>query len=426
MIEKVSLFNSKRDYFFFCILCLSLLFISLSLEFYNYKELTKFDSKFINATVLKQYQKTKLTKKGKLKRYQVLKLKSDKGFTFYTTTSIKRRNMLYKKIKIEAWAGKISFYEYIHGFFAFSKIIKVYKGSTLKQKLNRAIELQHKNSNISAIYKALYTATPLKSELQKRFSQLGLSHLIAISGFHLGVLSALLFFLIKYPYKFLQNRYFPYRSYSRDTFLIISIFLLTYLLFLGSPPSLLRAFVMLIIGFFLYDRGVEIISMQTLLITFFLILSIFPRLLFSVGFWLSISGVFYIFLFLIHFKSMSKVWQFLLIPFWVYLLMLPYSLVIFGNFGLYHPLSMLWTSLFSIFYPLSIVLHIFHLGNWLDFALKYLLSLDTSCMKIVLNSKFLGAEILLSLLALYKKRFVYLLLVYVMAIFFYALSLVPF
>jgi len=409
MIEKVSLFKSNRDFFHFLILAFTLFALSISYEFYNYKELTKFNSQLVNATVLKQYTKTKLTKKDKLKTYQVLKLKSDDGFTFYSTASKKLQNLKNRRVQLEVWAGKISFYEYMHGFYAFSKILKVYDES-LKNSLNHTVDRQHSDKNISHIYQALYTAKQLPYELQTKFSTLGISHLIAISGFHLGVLSTLLFFLIKYPYKFLQNRYFPYRSFKRDSFFLISSILLLYLLFLDSPPSLLRAFVMLIIGFILYDRGLKVISMQTLLLTVILILSLSPRLFFSIGFWLSISGVFYIFLFLLYFKNMSKLWQFFLLPLWVYIMMLPYSLAIFGNFSLYHPLSMIWTTLFTLFYPLSILLHFLHVGDKLDPLLQLLLTLPADTIETHLSLWWIGVTIILSLVSISQRWALYILI----------------
>ena len=176
---------------------------------------------------------------------------------------------------------------------------------------------------------------------------------------------------------------------------------------------------MLIIGFILYDRGIKIISMLTLLLTVVLLIAFFPRLLLSIGFWLSVSGVFYIFLFLIHFKELSKVWQFILIPFWVYLLMLPYSIIIFGSFSIYHPLSIIWTSLFTLFYPLSIFLHLINQGNLLDGVLQSLLHLDTPETKIILDWKWLGFYIVLSLAAVYKQTFVYLLLSGAFSLFIY-------
>jgi len=420
MLEKVSLFTSKRDYLHFAIFVFVLFCLSIALEFHNYKELTKFDSQLVTATVLKQYTKTKTTKTGKTKRYQVLKLKSTNGFLFYTTTSTKLPNIKYKKIDLEVWAGKISFYAYIRSFYCFSKILHIYPDESLKTKLNHFIDIQHKNKDISLLYQALFTAKTLPFELQTLFSSLGVSHLIAISGFHLGVLSAVLFFLLKYPYKFFQKRYFPYRSFKIDSFFIIIFVLLSYLIFLDAPPSLLRAFIMLIIGFILYDRGITIISMQTLLLTILLILSLAPRLFVSIGFWLSVSGVFYIFLFLIHFKQLSKLWQFILLPFWVYTLMLPYSLVIFGNFSFYHPLSIIWTSLFTLFYPLSIVLHLLGYGGLLDKILETFMYVKVNAVLIDLDLPYLIIEILLSLVSVYKKSFLYLLLLYSFSLFIYA------
>ncbi len=421
MIEKVSLFLSKKDFFNFFLLCCILLSISLGLEYYNYKQLTKFDSQLVNATVLKQYTKTKY-KKGKLKTYQVLKLKSDKGCTFYTTASTKLQDIKYKHITMEIWAGKVDFYDYMHSFYSFSKIIEVHPDKSYKTQLNSLINEQHKYKDISLVYQALFTAKQLPLELQKIFSSLGISHLIAISGFHLGVLSGILFFLIKYPYKFLQKRYFPYRSLKVDTFIIISISLLVYLLFLDTPPSLLRAFVMLLIGFLLYDRGLKIVSMQTLFLTIVLILVIFPRLYFSIGFWLSIAGVFYIFLFLLHYKDRSKIWQFLMLPLWLYFTMLPYSIIIFGNFSIYHPLSIIWTGLFTLFYPIGIFLHLIGYGNLLDPILSLLMHLETHTVKIVVDLKFLFIEMGLSLLALYQRIFMYLLLMYLGGFFIYAIN----
>ena len=421
MIEKLSLFNTRRDFSLFLGLCILIFSYSFLIEYNNYKNLTKFDSQLIEATVLKQYEKTKLTKKGKLRTYQVLKLKSHKGFSFYTTAKKSFENAKDKKVTLVIFTAKITFYEYLTSFFVYSKILHASSEITLKEKLNTHISDTHTNEDIQSIYKALYSATPLDKRLQTIFSQLGISHLFAISGFHLGVLSGLLFFLFKSPYKYLQNRYFPYRSYKLDSFIVISFVLLSYLLFLDTPASLLRAFVMLVIGFILYDRGYKIISMWTLFLTAILILSFNPRLFFSIGFWLSISGVFYIFLFLIHFKHLSKTMQFLLVPIWVYLMMLPLSLYLFESFSIYHPLSILWTSLFTLFYPLSIVLHFIGLGDVLDNYLIWILNLSSNDTKVVISWLIILPFLGLSFLSVWRKVFVYLLLVVSFLIFIYAI-----
>ena len=300
-------------------------------------------------------------------------------------------------------------------FYAYSNILNIQE--TLVSGLNTKVAQQHKDTNASKIYKALYTATPLSKDLQTTFSNLGVSHLFAISGFHLGVLSSVLLILLTYPYKFLQNRFFPYRNSTFDLFIMVGTLLLLYLLFLNSPASLLRAFALLVVGFILYDRGIKVISMQTLLTTILILLAFFPRLFFELGFWLSVSGVYFIFLFLIHFKHLSKLWQFVLIPFWVYLLMLPFSLAIFENFSIYHPLSIIWTSLFTLFYPLSIFLHLIGFGDLLDSSLGALVKLGEFKEVVILPMYYLYIHILLSLLALYKKSYIITLVFYNVVIF---------
>ncbi|MEA1955072.1 MAG: ComEC/Rec2 family competence protein [Campylobacterota bacterium] len=416
-LEKVSLFSNKKDFFLFLLLCLSILSYSLLIEYQNFKQLTRFDTAIVDATVIKHYEKTKDSK-----TYQVLKLKSEQGFMFYTTSRKNLQNLTGKKLSLEIYTTHITFLNFFTYFYAYSFIEDISQTKSLKEKLNTTIDDAHKDKNISNIYQALYTATPLNKDLQTTFSSLGVSHLLAISGFHLGVLSALLLFLLKYPYQFLQNKYFPYRNSKRDIFIIISLVLLSYLLFLDSPPSLLRAFFMLIIGFILYDRGIKIISMQSLLLTVMILLSFSPRLFFSLGFWLSISGVFYIFLFLIHFKNLSKIWQFILVPIWVYLMMLPFSLSIFGNFSIYHPLSIIWTSLFTIFYPLSIFLHLIGFGDLFDNILKSFISLNQNNITLKFDFLYLFVHILLSFLAIKIQRVTFILLFFSFCIFFYLIT----
>ncbi|QOY51664.1 ComEC/Rec2 family competence protein [Candidatus Sulfurimonas baltica] len=422
MTKRVSLFNTKREFLLFLLTCTFILFYSLLIEYQNYKQLNRFDSQIVSATVLKQYEKIKDSK-----TFQVLKLKSEEGFTFYSSAKKSFEHVEGKKLKLVIFAGEISFYEYLTSFYAHSKVKYIDVTPTLKDKLNTYISSVHhtgnsfgEDKNIANIYQALYTATPLNKELQSTFSTLGVSHLLAISGFHLGVLSALLFFLIKPVYSYFQNKYFPYRNSKFDIFFIVALMLLAYLLFLDSPPSLLRAFAMLVIGFVLYDRGIKIVSMQTLLLTVILLLSFFPKLVFALGFWLSVSGVFYIFLFLIHFKDLNKIWQFILVPFWVYLLMVPFSLTIFGNFSIYHPLSIVWTTLFTLFYPLSIFLHVVGYGDLFDNLLQSLIFLGQEGLHVELSYKLLALHVTFSIISVYRKSFLWLLLVFSLFVFIYA------
>ncbi|OHE07518.1 MAG: competence protein ComEC, partial [Sulfurimonas sp. RIFCSPLOWO2_12_FULL_34_6] len=364
-----------------------------------YKKLTKFDSALVNALVLKQYVKTK---NGRT--YQVLKLKSEDDLTFYTTAKKSLEDIKYKKLHLEIFLPKLTFYEYLNTFYANSKIIAIKDEQNIKANLNSYISASHVNPKIANIYQALYSATPLEFELQKAFSTLGVSHLLAISGFHLGVLSALLYFILSPIYGSLQDKFFPYANKKLHLFMLVSSTLFAYMLFLDSPPSVVRAFGMLLVGFILYERGIKIVSMQTLFLTLLLLLAFFPRLFFSLGFWLSALGVFYIFLFLIHFKHFSKTLQFILLPFWVYILMLPFSLAIFENFSLYHPLSIIYSVLFTIFYPLSIFLHVAGFGDLFDTLLESFIALGTNGLHVKLGYELLILHVTLSLMGIFQRK----------------------
>jgi len=416
LLEKIELFSSKKDFFIFLSIAFILFFYALLMEYHNFKKFSYFDSTTIKADVIKQYKKTNDTK-----TYQILKLKTQKGFSFYTSAKKDLPSVIGQKVVLKIATTKISFYNYLTTFYAPSKVLSIDQNISFKQKVNLYISQIHPDKKIASLYQALYTATPLSSDLQTKFSTLGVSHLLAISGFHLAVLAGVLFFMFKFPYGYLQQHYFPYRSYRIDSFLFIALVLFGYVLFLDSPPSLVRAFTMMLIGFFLYDRGYKIISMQTLFITTVLLLSIFPRLFFSLGLWLSVLGVFYIFLFLIHFKHINKIWQFILVPFWVYLMMLPFSVYLFENFSIYHPLSVLWSTLFSLFYPLSILLHLLGLGDLFDPILSVFLDLSSSNKMVFLSSFFLSIHLGLSLLSVFYQRAIYFLVIEVFFIFGYCL-----
>jgi len=418
-LEKVKLFSSKRDIFYFFLLCCTLLSFSLGYKYYQYTQLTKYNSKIINAEVLKHYTKTKCTKRGRFSTKHIAKLKAEDGSTFYTITNKKYKNLLYKKIQIKIWARDITFLEYLKGYFAFSKILHVNTQLSLKEKLANFITQQHTSPQLQELFRALFLAQPPSYKLQQILSQLGVSHLIALSGFHLGILSTLLFVLFSPLYNFFQNRHFPYRNATQESFITIGLVLLIYIIFVDIPDSLLRAYGMLIIGYILYTRGFRVFSMQTLFVSVALLVSLFPQLLFSLGFYLSVGGVFYIFLFASYTKTFSKLWQFVFLPFWVYLMMLPYSIALFHNFSMLHPLSILWTTLFAIFYPLELFLHLISYGNLFDGALEKLLHVSQNNPAVFLPKSLLMIHMLLSIASAFKHKLLPYLLAYSLFLFIY-------
>ncbi len=402
MLVRLDLFEERRDYLEFAVFILAILLVSLSLEFYHYTQLKKHKTAIIKAHILNEYTKT--TSK---KSYKVIKLQSEHGATFYTTASVRFHSVKNSDAVIKIWTSKLNFPSYLKGFYTKGWFLKTTKHHSIRDELAKKLQTLHKEADIARIYAALYLAKPLTYELYKRFSALGISHLFAISGFHLGILSSVILFLLYWLYKLPHKRYFPYRNIQRDIFIAAAIVLFGYVYFLGSPPSLVRAYAMLIVGFILYDRGFEVVSIQTLFVTAVLLIALFPRLFFSLGFWLSVAGVYYILLFLIHFKDLPIWKQFLLIPIWVYLAMLPLSLYIFNSFSLWHPVSILFSILFTLFYPLSLVLHLIGFGDLLDPLLSWIVHTPLKVYKVTLPPWFIIPYALLSLAALKDKKLFY-------------------
>jgi len=387
------------------LLSFTLLFFSLTLEYYHYVKLTQFDDALIEVTVLKHY-----TKERDGKRYDVLQLQSDDGAKFYITSKSVLKNLVGFRTKVWLLTAYITFPEYLRGFVAKGRVLTLEREKQPRYRLGDRLKEIHSRAETAELYGALFLALPLNRSLQERLSFLGVSHLLAISGFHLGVLSIVLFSLLRWPYRALQARYFPARHRNRDLFVVVALVLGLYLLFLGGVASLLRAYAMLIVGYILHDRGMKIVSMQTLLITLAVLLAIWPRLFFSIGFWLSIGGVYFIFLYLRYFGGVSKYISLVAVPLWVYLMMTPVALLLFGNYSPYHALSVVWSILFTLFYPIALLLHLIGYGDGLDSVLLWLLGGDVYGCHFSVPIYWLGPYVLAALGALYSRVMLYLLL----------------
>jgi competence protein ComEC len=112
---------------------------------------------------------------------------------------------------------------------------------------------------------------------------------------------------------------------------------------------------------------------------------LFPSLILSLGFILSVAGVFYIFLLLQYTKTLNvKVVSLVVIPFGIFILMLPIVHTFFAQISGYQLLSPLLSLVFIPFYPLVIVLHLFGFGGLLDGVLEALFSLPQGGKEVLL------------------------------------------
>ena len=106
------------------------------------------------------------------------------------------------------------------------------------------------------------------------YKNLGTSHLLAISGLHLGVLISLIYFIL------LRLR-FSVEIIEKIVFLVIPF----YMLISGFSPSVLRAGGMIML--YIIFRKKDMTKLEALLTTFILILFINPLFIFDIGFELS-------------------------------------------------------------------------------------------------------------------------------------------
>ncbi len=156
----------------------------------------------------------------------------------------------------------------------------------LKSKLLRADILNlYLNEDISSDHYALVAAmafgdrSTLSGETRDLFARAGVSHLLALSGLHLGIIYVLLSMVF-------------FRLCGRTAgSVIVVISLWLYALLVGMPASVIRAAVMLSIYTILGLGGRDRLSVNALCVTVLIMLPGNPLMLWDVGFQLSVLAV---------------------------------------------------------------------------------------------------------------------------------------
>lgn len=395
---QVPLFSSKKEVAITA--CVLAVFFALSLlyQYSLYLKLKRYSLHVEHMQIEHAYMK----QNDQGKKYQVLKLKNP-NLHFYTVLWEAQELRRSDRIKVGFYTKNISFLDFLQGFFAPLKFIQ------LTQKANENFLEdyfldQHDNTKAKEIYGAVFFAEPLSKASRDKVATWGIAHLFAISGLHLALLSAVAFFMFKPMYRFFQNRYFPYRNALFDVSILVFILLGSYAVFIGLPPSVLRSFTMMAVGFFLFHKGLEVLNFTNLWLTVSLILIIFPKLLFSLGFWFSVAGVFYIFLYLMHFNSKSKIKVLLGLNFWVFALMLPIVHHFFDLFSMQQLFSPFISIAFGLFYPLALALHVIGYGSIFDGVLQAFLDYEIAIIPLHVPLWYFVIFIVFSLLAVQLRK----------------------
>jgi len=392
-MTSLKLINNKKEWIFFTLFFTTVFILNIFYEYNNYLDFKDEKIYTTNAHTINKYPK---------EDFDIYKFQNE-YFTFFTSTSKDLDLRKLDFVKITILTKNISFYEYLKGFYTKSFNIFKIEQSSLKKEISTRISNQHKNQDISEIFNALFLAIPTNNELRDTFAIYSISHLIAISGFHLAVLSFVIYF-ITYPiYNFFHNRYFPYRNKKFDILIFTIFILLCYLIFTNLVPSLLRSFVMLVFGLYMLRSNIKVISFQTLLFTLILIIVLFPKYLFSISLWFSIIGVFYIFLFIKYFVDLPKWFLFIFFNIWIFASFNPIVHYFFGVTSWIQLLSPFITTVFTLFYPFELFLHIIGYGNLLDEYLEYFINLKFFIYDIATPLWFFILYVVISLLSIFSK-----------------------
>ena len=364
------------------------LFLILKLQFLFlfYLNFTDRHVKEIEAKVVTQYKKN---------NYYVLKLKN-REVTFYTISRDELKNLLNDTVKIKIFTGNIAFLGFLTKFYATSYDLKLQPLSVPQL----WIEKQHSDKSISNLFRALFFGESIDYKTRISLSTLGLSHLFALSGLHLGFISVILFFLFS-PFYMLFHKKFPYRNRYVDLGMFILTVEFLYLFYTGFPPSLIRAYFMEVIFFIFAFLFEDVLSVKVLFFTVLFGLLIFTFSILSIGFLLSVLGVYYIYLFLRYFKISWKNTP--LLSVYMFLMMFVWSHYFFGQFNNYQFFSPVFNLLFPFFYVIEILLHVFGIGGLFDGLIKDLLDLGKNFYYVKFELPVLLIFALLSILA-YKKK----------------------
>ncbi len=392
------LLTTPKEYLLCGVILSLLLALNLYLEYLNYQKLDFSKPTSLNAQILLQYPKTK-----DQKTYFVLKLQS-KGMIFYSTIKEPLKNLQYRYAQFFGKIKPCSFLESLRSCFFQTYSFSLTRKQDFKSHVRHFIDSAHSSALVGNLYRALFIGDSLNKDLRDRANALGINHLLAISGFHLGILSAGVYFLFSLFYAPLQKRYFPYRNAFYDIGVLVWVFLLGYLLLLDFLPSFFRAFLMGLLGFLACFFGVRLLSFKLLILACCIAIALLPKLLFSVGFLLSVCGVWYIFLFLKHTQAFFKTSSFLMRSFQVislsaliFLNMLIIAHAFFPMFSPYQLFSIPLGLIFIVFFPLSLILHAVGLGSLLDPILNMPLTIPT--ISVFSPLWLLGAHLFLTILS---------------------------
>ena len=219
----------------------------------------------------------------------------------------------------------------------------------------------------------------LSEEIRETYSVAGASHVLALSGLHVGLLAWLLMICFG-----LFIRYWPA---LRPLFVLLTLCLLGgFAYFTGLSPSVVRSVIMFSLLAIVHLWRNEPLTLNVVAFTAFIMLCFKPIWLFDVGFQLSFSAVFAILLFFPCLNALcpsrlfviKKVWSLMAVSIAAQLGTAPLVIYYFGRFSTHFLLTNLWIiPLVSLVIYLAVAMLLLTpfplLQGWVAVALKKML-----------------------------------------------------
>jgi len=403
-VEPVPLLEGRREWLAFFLAVLLLAGAHLA---WRYREYRRFVDRPLAYGWGRVVWMAPRAEKGRIR----VKVCLEEGPCFWSRWRDSHRDLTGRRVRLKLYLRRSpSFVRYLGTPYLPSRVLELSPDPPdLRSRLGSWIRKQHDSREVGALYRALFLADPLPKDLRRDLSILGVNHLVALSGFHLGLLAGGLWLLLGPIYRRIQRRYFPWRHELRDLGAAVMLLLAGYLWLTGAPPSLLRAYAMTLLGWWALLAGLEIKSYGFLAFVAGILILLFPELLFSWGFWLSLTGVYLIYLLLHRLSRIPpRIMGTVLIPAGLFFLMGPIVHSLFDLLSPWQWLSIPLSMIFVLFYPLAGLLHLLGIGGVLDGGWETLeqITREAPVYQRILPGWFLGVYgVLLLAAARWKKAF---------------------
>ena len=259
--------------------------------------------------------------------------------------------------------------------------------------------------NVIAIVQALILGQKkdINKQLYNNYSAAGAIHILAVSGLHVGIIYFILIAFLR-PFKNLFKH-----ELIISIIMVISLWGFAFLT--GLSPSVIRAVTMF--SFFAFAKAInrETNGINTLFLSYFILLIINPLWLFYVGFQLSYLAVFFILWLLPLFNKIyypknyfvKKIWDIFTVTLAAQLGIIPLSIYYFHQFpGLFFITNLIILPFLGILLGGGIILIFLSMFNilpdWFALSYNFLIKLMNSCIHWIANQElFLFQNITFSL-----------------------------